>query len=131
MPKRTKRAPKAQVIGAQGYGARIRQAILDRASQIGRQYSQAQFGRDVGQAERGKDYEPSTVGDWIAERNEPSIATFKAMAVVVERPVAWLMAVDGPPEPKLAIEGKPPKPDRFVPKRVATAKGAGVGRKEA
>lgn len=76
-----------------GYGARIQQAILDHASHLGRPYRPAEFARDVGLAEvspegkkRNKEYGRSTLADWLAERNQPSLETFAAMEFVLERP---------------------------------------------
>lgn len=78
----------------QGFGGRIRQAVLDHASRLGRQYSLSEFGREVGQLERNREYTPSAVTEWLAERSEPSISTFRAMAKVTGKDVAWLMALD-------------------------------------
>lgn len=114
-----------------GFGERIRQAVLDHASQIRRQYSFAELGREVGTLERGKPYSSSAVGEWLAERNEPTLSTFKAIAKVTGKPVAWLMALDledAQAEPstgveELVAEAEPPPPV------VAPAKARGRGGK--
>lgn len=111
-----------------GFGLRIKQAVLDRAAKLaregnpGRPYSLAQFGRDVGQLERGKDYPSGTVGEWVAERNEPTISTFRAMAQVLGVDAAWLMALD---LPAMYYGEEPPAPLKVAEKKPAAKKAAG------
>lgn len=77
---------KPQPVVVTGHGRRIEQAIFDRQSALGRRYTQSEFGRDVGMRLRGKPLGRSTLVDWIAERNQPSLEAFAAMEAVLERP---------------------------------------------
>ncbi len=85
-----------QPVGTIGYGDRIRQAVLDHAARIGRRYSNREFAEDVARAEGRKAYSASAVSEWTAERSQPSIETFKAMAKVTGKSVTWLMALEEP-----------------------------------
>ncbi len=115
------------MIEAKGYGARIRQLVFERASQMqreamargerARRYTDTQFAADVGMAERGKPYSNTTVGDWLTERNEPAIASALAMEAVLERPGAavyiffgcWPSAAEGVATPGAVRSTKPPR----------------------
>jgi transcriptional regulator with XRE-family HTH domain len=99
------------VADAQGYGARVAQAILDRASQIGERLTYARVGADVAAAEgRGKPYTSAAVSEWIQERSEPTIRTFRALAKVLDKPVEWLMALDAPFVTRAEADTKTPAP---------------------
>lgn len=117
-------------MSARGFGNRIKQAVLEHAAKLaregapGRTYSLAQFGRDVGMLERGKEYPSGTVGDWVAERNEPTITTFRAMAQVLGRETGWLMALDLP-----AMYFGEPAPVKKGAERKPAAKKATGGRR--
>lgn len=77
-----------------GFGERIEQAILFYASQKGSRVTLKAFGREVGIRDRGRGYTTSAVSEWIQERAEPGIRTFRVMAAITGRPVEWLMALD-------------------------------------
>ena len=77
-----------------GFGERIEQAILYHASQIGERVTLKAFGRAVGVRDRGRAYSTSAVSEWIQERSEPTIRTFRVMAAITGKPVEWLMALD-------------------------------------
>ena len=70
---------------ADGVGGRIRQLILDRASQISRRYTDREFITEVGMVERGKKYSPSALVEWTSGRNELGRQTALAMEAVLER----------------------------------------------
>lgn len=102
--------------------------VLDRASQIGRRYSDREFAEDIGRVERGAPYAASTLTEWYKERNEPGLATFLAMEVVLERPgAACYLAFGCWPAEGAATPGavapasKLPLPD---PRKTARAKPA-------
>lgn len=79
------------MIDASGYGERIRKTVFDLQSQIGRKYTLARFAHDVGVLERGEAWSASAMSEWIAERSEPKLATFMAMAIVAgHRDASWL-----------------------------------------
>ncbi len=83
-------------MSALGFGDRIRQAILDHAARLGRRYSNREFADAVAKAEGRKSYSAQAVTEWTAERSQPSIETFKAMAKVTGKSVTWLMALEEP-----------------------------------
>lgn len=100
----------------QGFGARIRQAILDRASQMGQRYTNRQLARDLGVSD-------SAITEWISERSEPSIATFRAIAKATGKPVEWLMALDIEPNAVAPVvpHGEPlPRKKRAAAKKAAS-----------
>jgi hypothetical protein len=76
-----------------GWGDRIHQAILDLSAREGRRISYAAFGAMVAAAEvppRSTPYSAQTVHAWVTERGEPGLSAWRAMAIVVGKPEAWL-----------------------------------------
>lgn len=74
-----------------GFGKRIEQAILDRQSQIGQRLTLGGIGVAVAKRERrDKPYGTSTVSAWIDETNEPTLATFEALAAELGTTPSWL-----------------------------------------
>lgn len=90
----------------QGFGARIRQAILDRGSQTGLRYTNRQLALDIGVS-------GSAITEWIAERSEPSIATFRAIAKATGKAPEWLMALDV--EPTIKVGERLPRTEKKKP----------------
>jgi transcriptional regulator with XRE-family HTH domain len=120
----------------QGYGQRIKQAILDLSASRGAEVTYGEVGRAVAVAEgRPKPYSSSAVSEWIQERSEPTIRAFRAMEAVFGKGAAWLMALDATPAaPRTSAEGQaryglqpPPKP---APTKKAATKAAGGGGKK-
>lgn len=107
----------------QGFGARIRQAILDRGSQTGLRYTNRQLARDIGVS-------GSAITEWIAERSEPSIATFRAIAKATGKPAEWLMALDVEPAeaPRATKTGLKPYPIKPVVTHLPDRKRRGQGK---
>lgn len=82
-----------------GFGQRIQQGVhLYRSRHDGVGYDE--IGRLVAEAEgRDKPYGKSTVSEWIAERNEPRLRTFDALAAVLGGDAYWYAwGVGDPPE---------------------------------
>jgi hypothetical protein len=98
-------------------------------------YTDARFAKDVGMVERGKPYANTTAADWIAERNEPGMATGLAMEVVLEKPgvAVWIFfgvyPAEGVATPG-AVRSKERKllPDPRPPKKKAAKKTGTTGR---
>lgn len=77
-----------------GYGKRIRRALRVWASQF-EQATYADFGRRVAEIEKRDPakgpYTTSAVSEWLQDRSEPKIATFRAIEVLTGFRAAWLM----------------------------------------
>lgn len=74
-----------------GWGERIERAILLYAAANGRT-SLERVGELVASFEgRDRPYRAPTVSEWISEKNEPTIATFEAMAQVFDCDPWWLV----------------------------------------
>lgn len=89
--------------GKRGFGQRIQQGVhLYRSRHDGIGYDE--IGRLVAEAEgRAKPYGKSTVSEWIAERNEPRLRTFDALASVLGGEPWWYAwGVGEPPVNPLA-----------------------------
>lgn len=84
------------MVDSSGYGNRIREVIAGIAHQViasgrGRRYGNADFARDVGIVERGQPYSAQALSEWLAERSEPTLATFIAMARIAgHHDASWI-----------------------------------------
>ena len=100
----------------QGYGKRIEQSILDLQSQIGRRLTYDEIGEAIARVEKRREgaYGQPAVSAWIAQRNEPTLATLEAMAVVFgHRDASWLAfgitegRSGGTPSPLIDLKAAP------------------------
>jgi hypothetical protein len=129
-----------------GYGKRIRRALRVWASQF-ETATYEEFGQRVAAIE-GRDpakgpYRTSAVSEWLQNRSEPSIATFKAIEALTGFRAAWLMLGELPervddrggegdqgakvephtpigPSPADPTPPKPPTVHRIIPKTLDT-----------
>lgn len=80
-----------------GWGKRIERAILTYAATHGRT-TLARWGELIAEREgRASPYSKGTVGDWISEKNEPTLGTFDAMAGLVGADPWWFPWGSGRP----------------------------------
>lgn len=80
-----------------GVGKRIEALIFALTSQKGERVTLAAFGKLVAEAEgRAEPYTSGAVSQWIGETNEPKLATFVAMGVVMGQHPSYIAFGDAP-----------------------------------
>lgn len=88
-----------------GFGQRIRQALLDYASQIGERVPQSRIAAMLAEEEGRGSYSAALITEWINERSTPQLRAIEALARVIGKPAGWLafgddaMAVGAPKKP--------------------------------
>lgn len=97
---------------AAGYGKRIRRALRVWASQF-ETATYEEFGQRVAEIEKRDPakgpYTSSAVSEWIQDRSEPKIATFKAIQKLTGFRASWLMLGE---LPERVDEAAAPKRER-------------------
>lgn len=76
--------PLPYLVAPQRFGDRLRKAILDYQSQIGRKVGYAELGVAIAKHERRKSaYTASAVSEWISGRSNPGPETIAAIALTL------------------------------------------------
>lgn len=95
----------------QGFGRRVRRAWHLWASRSDEAVTYADFGAALAKEEKRVEgpYSTSAISEWIAERSEPRISTFRAMATISGFRTSFLMLGELPEkdthEPRTPREG--------------------------
>lgn len=98
------------VTTASGWGQRLEQCLLLYQARHGRT-SLERWGELIANAEgREKPYTKAAASMWIAEKSEPSLRTFEAIAYVVQCDPWWLAWGVGRPPSNVALDLFTPEP---------------------
>jgi len=92
-----------------GFGQRIKQALLDYASQIGERVPQSRVAAMLAEEEGVGSYSGALITEWVNERSTPQLRAIEALARIVGKPAGWLAFGD---DAMTTTAPKKPAPER-------------------